>query len=214
MFCQEGGMLRRPFLLFPFKVFLELLVALVLHNHLLVEGLLLFLQVSGMLLFLVLDLLFILHLRLRLLFSKHFELSALCFDFLTVLLLHFRHLLFVKSIACPQLVLHAALELFNLALQVQQNRLLFFKKLACHENLVGIAQAKAGILLLLATKLLEIEDAQAAVIASAEEVQFIPGDANPRYRSGMGLVLNVVSCKWELVAAQGARHVRLCHAGD
>mmetsp|Transcript_94488 Transcript_94488/g.225167 ORF Transcript_94488/g.225167 Transcript_94488/m.225167 type:complete len:298 (-) Transcript_94488:1773-2666(-) len=213
MLCQESRVLSFPFLLFALQIRLELLVTLILNNHLLVKGLLLPLEVPCVALFQSLDMLFILHLHFRLLLPKHLELPPLRLNLFAVLLLHLRHLLLVEAVPVSQLEGDAAVQLLNLPLQLQQHGLLLVQELPRHQDLVGISKARV-LVSFAGSRFLNVEDAKAAVVAGAEQVQLIPCDPDPGDRSRVCLVLHVVPSQGKGVAAQGARHVWLGHSCD
>mmetsp|Transcript_21395 Transcript_21395/g.44740 ORF Transcript_21395/g.44740 Transcript_21395/m.44740 type:complete len:356 (-) Transcript_21395:1683-2750(-) len=213
MFRQQRTVLRIPFLLLPLQVGFKLLVALILQNHLLVERLLLFLKIPCMIFLQALHVLFIFHFHLSLLFPQHFELPSFRLYLFTVLLLHLRHLLLVQSISVSELEGDTRVQFFYSPFKFQECRLFLIQELSRHQDLVRISQAKV-LLGLGGAKLFDVKDAQTAIIPCAKEVQLIPGDADPRNRSCMRLVLHVVASQREVITPQGPRHFRLCHASN
>mmetsp|Transcript_49927 Transcript_49927/g.79731 ORF Transcript_49927/g.79731 Transcript_49927/m.79731 type:complete len:313 (+) Transcript_49927:1236-2174(+) len=213
VFRQQRSVLRIPFLLLSLQVGFKLLVALILHDHLLVERLLLFLKIPCMIFLQALDVLFIFHFHLGLLFPQHFELPSLRLYLFTVLLLHLRHLLLVQAISMSELKGDTRVQFFDPPFEFQEGRLFLIQELSRHQDFIRISQAKV-LLGLRGAKLFDVKDAQTAIIPCAKEVQLIPSDADAGHRRCMRLVLHIVASQREVITPQGTRHFGLCHASN
>mmetsp|Transcript_71733 Transcript_71733/g.226686 ORF Transcript_71733/g.226686 Transcript_71733/m.226686 type:complete len:374 (+) Transcript_71733:1363-2484(+) len=208
-------MLGLPLLFLALEVLREFLIALHLHQHLLLEGLLKLLGLLRMGVLQIADGLFTLGLTLCLLLTEDLELPTLRLNLLAVLLLEFRHLLPVEAVAVPELEVYAAAQLLYLALQVEERRLLVVKEGARHEDLVGEAQAARALAAAPRGRAAaQLEDEEAAVVAAAEGVLLVVGHAEARDRRAVRLVLRVVALQGQAVEAQGPRQPRLRDARE
>mmetsp|Transcript_64372 Transcript_64372/g.153532 ORF Transcript_64372/g.153532 Transcript_64372/m.153532 type:complete len:299 (+) Transcript_64372:1702-2598(+) len=208
----EAAVLHLPLLLFSLKVLLQLLVALHLNEHLLLEGLLQLLRLLRVQLLQRFDAFLVLNLHVALLFAKHLVLAPLRLDLFAVLLLELRHLLFVIAVSVPQLEVDSVCELLHLALKLQQSSLLIIQEDSRDQNF--ICEAKGPILVPFAGLLLHVPDVQASIICSTEEVLLIASQSYASDRARMRLELRIVTIQGEVVAPQRPRTLELRHASE